>query len=217
MKKKPATSTAIGKVEHSITVPVPTTANEAAAIQKTAEADAKEILALVVDDDESYKFADEVLSDFARRKDAVLAMQRSGTLPLYGVIRTIEGWFKPSTKALDAAIGHLKGQIGAYRLALWQAEREAREQAATAAEAGDSAGVIESLAVASDMAVKPEGKASATFAWEVDRVIEDMLADEYWCPDRAKLDAIAAAEKGDEPPVIPGVVFKRVAKIGAKR
>jgi hypothetical protein len=144
-------------------------------------------------------------------------MQRSGTLPLYGVIKTIEGWFKPATKALDVAIGHLKGQIGAYRLALWQAEREARELAAVAAETGDSAAVIDSLATAAEMAVKPEGRASATFAWEVDRVIPDMLPDEWWTPDRAKLDAVAAADKSDDGPVIQGVVFKRVAKIGAKR
>lgn len=206
------------KITNLYSVPIPTSAAEVAALQLVAEADAKEVVsAIIVDCPEAYTAADEILTELAQRKDAAVAMRKSATVPMYQAIRVVEGWFRPLVAALDTAIAHTKGQIGAYRTERMRIESEARAAALTAAEADDGVTLIASLTLAAEAAEKPDGRASVSFRWSVKRILEDLLPDEWWTPDLTKIDVVARSTKGDEPPVIPGVVFERVAKVGARR
>ena len=202
----------------SVEVDLPIDALAVAKLQREAEADAPVYLAVTCTTAEDYEFADALLTALVQREDAAVAMRKSATVPLYGVIRTVESWFKPWLNALAPAKAHLKKEMGAYRVRQEAAEREARELAAQAAETGDAEALVEALTVATEIAAPTAARATTRFAWQVKRIAEDMLPDEYWTPDMAKINAAAkAAGSSDEAPIIPGVIFERVALIGARR
>lgn len=203
--------------EYNVTLSVPATAHEVAALQATAEADLVRWHEFSIDTPEEYSAVDAVLSEVVRRKDAALEMRKSATGPLYKATKTIEGWFAPVVAALTALESRLKDGMGSYRLEQERKAREARELAAQAADTGDAGALVEALTVATEAAQPPAGRASVGFSWVVERVNADMLPDEWWCPDTVKIEAVAKAHKGDDAPVIPGVVFKRTARVGARR
>lgn len=199
-----------------VTVRVDMTAPEVAALQTDAEALAASLHGLTIDTPEEYTQVDAFLVDVVRRKDAALAMRRSATGPMREAVATVEGWFRPVVRALEAAEGALKGALGAYRLALDNAAREAREAAAVAAETGDAPALLAALADATTVA--PTGAATATFRWAVACIDAEAVPREFLCVDRAKLDALAKGAPADGPaPVVAGVAFERVARIGARR
>jgi hypothetical protein len=201
-----------------LAVSVPTNARDVAALQRQTESDAEAIALVEVTDEESYAFADALLTDIVQRKDAATKMRGEATGPLYQVIRTVEGWFRPLLDSCTGAEKHLKQVMGTYRLEQARLEKEARELAAAAADAGDGDTMIEALTVAAEAGAKPAGaRATTKFGWKVKRIAEDLLPDEWWTPDTARLDALAKAHKGDDPPIVLGVTFDRVAQIGAKR
>lgn len=205
----------VGTFETSIVVPVPTTAPEVAKLQREAEADGAAIVRITISDPGTYTLADALLTDAAQKLDAVTAMQKSATGPLYASARTVEGWFRPVRDALTASIAHLKKEMGRYRVDLERRQAEARELAAKAAESGDASALIEAVTIAQP--VDLEANASTGFGWAVKRIVPDLLPDEWWTPDVERIASHAKAHKGSDEPVIPGVVFERVAKIGAKR
>lgn len=193
-------------------------ARKVAALQRAFETDAPAYLAVRIASAEDYTFADALLSEVVTKKDAAIAMRKTATGPLYGVIRTVESWFKPLLDAIAPAEKHLRGVMGAWRVEQEARELEARELAAVAAESDDAPALVEALTIAQEASAKPEARSSTAFGWYVERIAEDMLPDEYWIPDRARLDAIAKeAGASTEPPIVPGVIFKRTAKIGARR
>lgn len=201
----------------SIELAIPIDATEVSRMQASAEADAPAYAALVVADEADYTFADSLLTDVVRRKDALDTMRKSATAPMREAIKTVDGWFKPVLTLLADAEAHVKRAMGAYRLERDAREAEARAIAADAAAEGDAATLIEALTLAADAAEKPEGRATTTFVWTVKRVIRELLPTEYLMPDERKIAAVARAHRGEEPPVIPGVVFEREARIGARR
>jgi hypothetical protein len=189
-----------------------------AELQREAEAEAALFRGTIITSDDHYELADSLLSEVVRKKDATIAMRQSAVGPIKKGIAQVEAWFRPVVKALEASEDHLKQAMSEYREAKARAEAEARELAARAAEAGDSDGLHAALAVAQAEAAAPAGNASCSFRWVVKRVAEDMLPDEWWTPDMAKIQDYAQAHGGGEdPPVIPGVVFERKARIGARR
>jgi tRNA(Ile)-lysidine synthase TilS/MesJ len=81
---------------------------------------------------------------------------------------------------------------------------------------------IPAMTAALTVANAPEAQAagvSTTFVWRVKRIIPDMLPREYWVPSDALIAAEAArqGDRGDDPPVIPGVVFEREAQVTGRR
>jgi len=186
-----------------------------ATLQRQAEADGAAAGAMTVADADEYAFADAVLTDIVTRKDAAVAMRKRATAHMYAAAREVESWFRPLVGALESGEGALKRAMGAYRARVAAEAAAARELAAQAADAGDAEGLHAALSVAA--APPPEGRARVRMVWRVKRIAEGLLPREYWCVDRAKIDAAAKAAKGDEPPVIPGVEFVREAEIGAKR
>lgn len=221
--RKPAptqTSPDVGNVElHRVLSIVPTSAAQVAALQAEAEADSEMVRTVRVTDAETYELADAMLTSVVRAKDAAKAMCQSATLPLYGVIKTVEGWFRPYAQVLGGDELHLKSEIGNYRLALAAKEREERAAALAAARANDAPALLEALGNVAEAQAKPEGRATIRFEWAVKRVVEDLLPDKYWSPDMTKIEAEVKAQgyTGDEPPVIAGVVFERRVAVGARR
>lgn len=199
-----------------LAVTVPTNAAQVATIQREAEELATLTTGTAVTTPEEYELVDATLTEIVRKRDAMLSMRGEATGPMYKAIKVVEGWFRPVDKAFASAIADLKGALGAYRLEQAKREREARELAAKAAETGDADTMITALTTAATVAAPPPGAARVALRWVRKRIAEDMLDDAWWCPDLAKIDAFAKAHKGDEPPVIPGVIFERTADVGAK-
>jgi hypothetical protein len=200
----------------SITLAIPGV-HDLAALQRRAEEELPVYEGIVVTHGGEYGLADELLSDVARRKAEVLAMRKSATGPMYTAVRTVEGWFRPLVTALEASERALKDAMGAYRVALEKREREARELAARAAETHDATALVNALTVASEAGAKPEGRATARYVWAVESVDAAVLPREWMIPNMAGLEACARNTKGDDPPVVPGVVFVRRAIIGARK
>lgn len=209
----------------TLTVRTPISVAEVAALQKAAE-DEHEIYALLACADAGdYEFADALLTAVSEREKAALAMRTEATGPLYGVIKTVEDWFRPYLSELKFAKDACKKVMGDYRVAQAQIEREARELAATAAETNDPETMIEALTVANIAAQKPEGHARVGLRWTVKRVVEGLLLESFeapgvgkvpcWIPNAEAFEAFAAQHKGDDPPVISGVVFEQVARVAA--
>ncbi len=197
---------------------VPPDVRELATLQRVAETDARAMAALAVTDAGELAFADALLTDVVTRRDAAIAMRKRVTGPAYAIAREVEGWFRPFMVALDACESHLKGAIGAYRLEQRRLADEARELAAVAADTGDADGLVTALTVAADAGAKDGARATTRYVWAVVRVIPDLLMDEWWTPDMARIEAAAKAAPGDaDAPVIPGVLFERRAVVGARR
>jgi hypothetical protein len=221
-KRPPASANAIVPVpaagSQAITVAVPHTAEEAAGLQRTAEMELAQILTLKsIQSPEMYTDTDELLTHVVQDKDAAVAMRQSATGPLRQVVNTIEGWFRPWVRAREAAEKHLKGLMTTYNVDRARAEREARLLAAKAAQEGDAQGMLDALEVVGEVAGASVGGARVSFKWIVERINPDLLPDEWWIPNMAAIEAAAKqAGSSEDPPIIPGVIFKRDATIGAK-
>jgi len=200
----------------TLTIAIPGVHN-LAELQREAEENAPAYALVTIEDANDYTLADTLLTDVAQRKAEVLAMRKSATGPMYTAAKTVEAWFRPLLTALEASEAALKRVMGAYRIALEKREREARELAAKAAEASDAEALVTALTVASEAATKPAGRATARYVWTVESVDASALPREWMVPNMGGLEAAARAHKGDEPPVVPGVVFVRRAIIGARK
>lgn len=205
-----------GTVTDTLSFTLPPDVRELATLQAHAEADAHALAALTVDADVAD--LDAFLTDVVTRKDAAIAMRQRVVGPAKAIVREVELWFRPTVTALEGAERHLKSLMGAKRLAAANAEREARELAAKAADAGDADALLGALEVAAAAGARDEARATTRFVWRVKRIAADMLPDEWWCPDEARIAKFAADAPGDgDAPVIPGVVFEREAIVGARR
>ncbi len=237
--KAPETALAKVPADGMVHTQIPTTAKQIAKLQAKAESERAIIdllAASTLDTPDDVAFVDGLLTSIVQREDAAKAMRSSATGPLYGVIRTVESWFKPYLEELLHAKAVCKKLIGDARIAQAELTSGARELAADAAKVGDAETVVEALNVASE-AAKPDGAAaSSKLHWGVKRIDPGLLLDfmvtpseecrrlcnddgiiMLWTPDAATIQAIADTYPGDGPaPVVPGVVFERVARVGAK-
>ena len=175
-------------------------------------------LAVDVTDADELATADAMLTELVRWKDASLEMRSNATGPLYKIVKQVEAWFRPLVKASDDAERHLKSKIGAFKVQLFEAQHAAQAAAVAAAQKQDTSTVVEALNASTALATASETHSTARMRWTVKRINPDLLPDEYWTPDTARIDAVAAAADGaGDAPVIPGVVFERMALVGAKR
>lgn len=186
---------------------------------QTEAAEARE---LVIDDPGTYSAVGAILIERLKEYDQSKALRDAVTKPLH------EGWkktcalFKPNLDAWEQLIGALKKSIGDYDLR----EAETKRLAAAEARAVFAAATpdIPAITAALTLANAPEARAegvSTEFVWKVKRVNSDLLPDAYWSPDPALIAAEAARQlqlyRGDDPPVIPGVVFEREAQVRGRR
>jgi hypothetical protein len=173
---------------------------------------------LVIEDPDTYAAVGAVLIERLKQYDESKELRDRVTKPLH------EGWkktcalFKPNLDAWDELIRALKKALGDYDLREAERKRLAHEQARAvfAAPVPDIPAMTAALTVAN----APEAQAvgvSTTFVWRVKRIVPDLLPDEYWIPDEARLATVARVHTGDDPPVIPGVVFEREAQVTGRR
>ncbi len=228
--KAPETALAKVPADGMVHTQIPTTAKQIAKYQALAEKRRPTFEALAaqtLDGPDDIAFVSELLTEVVQLEDAAKVMRGSATGPLYGVIRTVESWFRPYLEELLYAKGVCKKLIGDARIAQIEVVSGARELAADAAKVGDAETVVEALNVASE-AAKPDGAAAkSTLHWAIARVAPDLLPEfletsagslvGLWRPDTEAIQAYADQHDGGGPaPVVPGVVFERVARVGAK-
>jgi hypothetical protein len=172
-----------------------------------------------VESAEEYTAIDAFATELGREESAWVALRQATVTPLKRVVTAVEAEFRPAATALANARDACKRALGAWALAQAAAEAKAREAARVAAESGDSETLVVALNTATAAAVKPDGGARVGLRWAIKRIVPELLAREYFSPDMARIEAAAVAlgVRGDEPPVIPGVVFERVADVAAGR
>jgi hypothetical protein len=118
--------------------------------------------------------------------------------------------FKEAAAAPERTKTLIKGKLAAAAEAALALQQAAHETARLAAQAGDH----EAVALALESAPEVGG----SFVWEIESVDVKVLPEEYWVVDYAKLEALAAeSRKSEKPPAVPGVTFKRTARVSARR
>lgn len=177
-----------------------------------------------IDTPDEYAIIDAGLRGVVRAKDAFVAMRQGCVGAMRKVVSAVEGEFRPGVKALEAAEGACKRALGEYRLQEAERERQARAAALEAAQSGDADALTEALTTASTAAAGANATGTATVSarWVIERIAADLLPAEYWkrLPDDEKIAAEIARQGGlsrAEAPVIPGVIFKLEARVGARR
>ncbi len=190
-----------------------------AAKQASLEAEAKpeNLAAIVVADDADYAAVTEFRARVRANRDELIAIRQGAAQLLNKVATTIEEMFRPAIRAAEAIEADFRAKLEAYQVAKVKAEREAREAAAKAANAGDDGAMLEALTTSAALAQRTPDGGRVALRWTVKRITADLLPAEWWTPDVAKIEAVAKAHKGEEPPVIPGVVFEQVASVAVKR
>lgn len=192
---------------------------ELAAKQRGLEADAQPsaLAAITVEDEGDYAVVTELRASVRSAKDELVTLRQSAAQPWKRVATTIEAMFRPAIRAAETIEADFRGKLEAFQLAKVQREREARELATQAAQSGDSATMLAALTESAALAQATPDGGAVRLQWVVERIVQDLLPDEWWTPDTAKIEAVAKAHKGDEPPVIPGVVFKQAASVAVRR
>lgn len=128
----------------------------------------------------------------------------------------IDGLFKEAARPANDVKALIKAKLQARAEARLAAQTAARQAAQLAAQSGDSGACAEALASIPD-AVVTDGS-STSWVWEVETVDTALLPREYWVVDYAQLNNVATeARKSETAPVVPGVVFKRTARVAARR
>jgi hypothetical protein len=172
----------------------------------------------LITDDATLATADATLSEIVRLKDELIARRQAAVTPTKKLIAEVESWFRPYVKDAEAAEAGLKRSIGAFRLAKADAERRELAAARAAADEGRSNDALAHVQASQAIAAPDGARTQTRFGWEVKRIAPDLLPDEWWIPDAARIAAVAKdAGASEEPPVIPGVVFERVAIVAARR
>lgn len=166
--------------------------------------------------DDGLAVLDSDLTNVARLRDELVKRRQAPVAEIKRLIATVEGWFRPYLKDVDAAIDRMKSVKGAYLTAKANAAADARRAAQAAAQEGDSSAVLAAIQTAQALEVAPAG---TRYAWEATIVNEGLIPDEYWIVDRAKIDAVAKAMGSSEEQsmFVPGVKFARVAVVQARR
>jgi hypothetical protein len=210
--------TALAKSESlTILVAIDQTALDTALESATAEAEGLD--EILVEDQESLELILGRTSELCRILDAFEAERKLVVEPINAKKNEVQGRYNPVKEALGYLISEYKAKGNAYLLEQDAKRRALESAAAKAARAGDTP-ALKTAIVASQAAapVKVAG-ASTQFEWKVKRYVLDLLQDEFWCPDAVKIQDEAERQgvKGDEPPVIAGVVFERVASTAVRR
>ncbi len=176
----------------------------------------EQLATIVVTDATTYTEVTALRTEVRAELDSTVKLRQAAAQPWKKVATTIEEMFRPTVKALECIESNIKGKLEAYVIAKAKAEAEANARALKAAQADDSTALTTALTESAALAQRDEG-GRVVLSWVVDRVAPDLLPDEWWTPDHAKIAAVAKAHKGDEPPVIPGVIFKRDASVAVRR
>lgn len=143
------------------------------------------------------------------------------TEPMNKAKRAIDALFSQASKPYEDAKELLKGRLAAIATERLRLEREAREAHAKALAAVASGEVDPVFAMVVAPAPAPRvaiPNASITNAWDWDLLDIAMVPPEYLALNPATMKAYVARYKNSETiPEIPGIAFKRIAKVGARQ
>lgn len=192
---------------------------ELAAKQLELEADAKpESLAMIVVESESdYQLVTTLRAKVRATKDDLVRLRQTASQPWKKVGDAIDAMFRPSVRAAETIEADFRAKLEAFQVAKIRAEREAREAATKAAQADDSDALVSALNASVELAKPVADGGRVSTRWTVKRIVPDLLPAEYWTPDIAKIEAVARAHKGEDKPVIPGVVFEEAVTVAVRR
>jgi hypothetical protein len=214
-RRKASTALAVAGSGDVLALALPVDADTLAVMQADAEEKALAVLELDCPDRATYDALDELLTEVVRDKDEVVAMRTASTQAADRAVRQVRATLKPIVDALEHAETTLKATMQGFLVAQAEAEAAAVEAAQEAAETGDAEALTTALTVAAEIG---EGPTAARWYWQVERIAEDLLPDEYWVVDRQRI-AVHATKAGsaEEIEAIPGVVFKRMPLVAGRR
>lgn len=161
----------------------------------------------------------------AQYRDGVDAERKSAVGALTQVVDQINGWFRPSLRALEAVERRCKDLIGGYHLRAKAEQDRAFAAAAAAMAAGNlmatTAALAESRAAAPATAAggsRAELGAGVRESWRAEVVDASQVPREHLIVNQKSLDGIARKiPKGALPPVIAGVRFVKSAIVSLNR
>lgn len=163
----------------------------------------------------------------------VMQEQRDGvTKPLHAGWKRACELFAEGLDLQTAICKALKTAIGNFELAQLNAREAATLEARAALVSGDVQKIEQALTVVNAPTVKAQG-VSTGFMWKVARLVEPypcqhcgsrrgMIPQSYWLEsaNEKALDELARhapCGPGDEPPIVPGVIFERAAAVTGRR
>jgi len=192
--------------------------------QKTALADLKDLENASIDNDDDAREANDELRKQLAALDSVNALEQETTAPLAEGLKRVKALFKTAKDPINAVVSRLRALLEGYELEKRAAQRAAMAEAAHAAALPTPEKLTEALAKVEEAAPTTLEGTSFVRTWVVDRfalncVLEElsgrksrvamtMIPDKFWIVDEKALAALGRAHKGDEPPIVPGVVWK---------
>ena len=173
-----------------------------------------------------------ILIDQLKTLDVMQEQRDRVTKPLHAGWKNACELFKEGLDLQEAICKALKKSIGDFDLLQLQAKADATLEARAALTAGDAQSIERALTVVNAPTAKAQG-VSTSFAWKVARLVapvpcqhcgsmRGMIPREYWLEsaNEKALDELAgraSCEPADGPPIVPGVIFERVAAVTGRR
>jgi hypothetical protein len=180
------------------------------------ERDTADARALTITDPDTYAAVGAVLIERLREYDVAKKFRDDITKPVHAHWKRLCDLL--SCKPHEDLIAAIKKAIGDYDLRELAAKQVATEQARAvfAAPVPDIQAMTAALTVANAPEATAEG-VGTRFVWKVKRYNVDLMAPEDLLPNEPKINAIARAHRGEDPPFVRGVVFELAAEITGKR
>lgn len=175
----------------------PETEKKAASFAMVLQSTKADVLTRRVTDQASYDWAGQIVVKMNATKDALIEERKKATGPLRQSINVVNSWFKPAEDAIDAAVSHLKKEIGTYVRSV----NETRAERAIAGQAVELA-----------PPATPGIQVRTVEDWEI--VDADKVPREYCSPD---VDKIRAYLRDGGLRAMPGVRFFRREQVISAR
>jgi hypothetical protein len=193
--------------EHAETVRVSFSPIALAQAQVTANTELAQLAQLSIENAQDAKEANDYLRDRQRELDAVEKMLSETLAPIREGEKRIRGLFAPTLARCKEVVAIMRNMLANWEKTQREAQRKALAEAAAVAQTRDAAALTTALVKAEAAAPQKLEGTSFIRTWKVARIVEGLLLREYLCPDLKKIEAIGKAHKGDEPPIVPGVVW----------
>jgi phosphoglycolate phosphatase-like HAD superfamily hydrolase len=176
-------------------------------LSSQAQRESQALVGSSIETDDDAREASEHLREWLRKLDKVKAMKAETLAPLKEASKRIDALFKPLIDAGAALTDGVREMLETYELGKRAAQRKALAEAAAVACNPEPAPLLEALQRVEDAAPTELDGTAFVRTWEIKHICEDLLLDEYWIVDRARIEKTGKAAHGDKPPVIPGVIW----------
>lgn len=190
------------KAEFTVDIALVTSLHKRATVETIAIAGSS------IDNDDEAADANAHLREWLTQLDKVADVKKSTLAPLKEAEKRINALFKPLLDAGADLTGRLRNMLTVYALDKRKVQREALEAAAQAASSPEPEQLLRALQDVQDAAPTELEGTSFVRVWVVKRIVRELLTAEWLCPDEKKIAAYGKAHKGDDPPIIAGVVWE---------